>query len=85
MDLTLAYAASRKLSGKKTPDAWQMRSLWHACRKAKEVLLSDPEAEDYTVTVLGRGSKLIGGTKKTTLDRETCRKFSLKAFFPSAV
>lgn len=82
MDLTLAYAASRKLSGKKTPDAWQMRSLWHACRKAKEVLLSDPEAEDYTVTVLGRGSKLIGGTKKTTLDRETVQKILLEGFFP---
>jgi hypothetical protein len=82
MDLTLAYAASRKLSGKKSPDAWQMRSLWHACRKAKEVLLSDPEARDYTVTVLGRGSKLIGGTRKAVLERDMVQKILLEGFFP---
>jgi len=82
MDLTLAYAAARKLSGKKAADAWQMRSLWHACRKAKEALLSNPDIEDYTVTILGRGSKLIGGTKKTTLDREMVQEILLEGFFP---
>jgi hypothetical protein len=82
MDLTLAYAASRKLSSKKAPDAWQMRSLWHACRKAKEALLSDPDVEAYTVTVLGRGSKLIGGTKKVNLDRDMVRQILLDGFFP---
>lgn len=83
MDLTLAYAASQKLPGKKkAPDAWQMRSLWHACRKAKETLLSDAEVQEYTITVLGRGSKLIGGTQTVSLDRETVQRILLDGFFP---
>jgi hypothetical protein len=59
-----------------------MRSLWHACRKAKETLLSDADIEEYTLTVLGRGSKLIGGTQKVSLDRETVQKILLDGFFP---
>lgn len=82
MDLALAYAVSQEISKKKRLDAWQMRSLWHACRKAKETLLSEEEAEDYTVTLLGRGSKLIGGTKKAKVTRETVSQVILDGFFP---
>ncbi|MEZ4527661.1 MAG: Hsp70 family protein [Desulfobacterales bacterium] len=83
MDLALAYAVSRQIdSGKKKPDAWQMRSLWHACRKAKETLLSDLEAEDYPITILGRGKSLIGGTKKTKLARSTVEDVIVEGFFP---
>jgi hypothetical protein len=63
MDLALAYAVARRLAEKGTRlDAWQMRGLWHACRRAKERLLSGEDAAVYPLTILGRGSKLIGGT-----------------------
>lgn len=88
MDLALAHFASEKLTAekkgkkKKQPDAWQMRGLWHACRKAKEKILGDPETEEYPVTLLGRGKSLIGGTQKTRLTREEIESVLLNGFFP---
>lgn len=82
MDLAVAYKASQQLSKKKKPDAWQMRGLWHACRKAKEVLLSDPETKEYPVTLLGRGKSLIGGTKKTKLTDKIVEDVIVDGFFP---
>jgi len=85
MDLALAYAASRQFSGaKKKLDSWQMQGLWHACRKAKEVILTDSQVDDYAVTILGRGSSLIGGTQKTRLTREVVQRVILDGFFPRA-
>ncbi|MGE0083206.1 MAG: Hsp70 family protein [Desulfococcaceae bacterium] len=83
MDLALAFKVSQQIaSGKKKPDAWQMRSLWHACRKAKETLLSNPESDEYPITILGRGKSLIGGTKKTKLARSTVEDIIVEGFFP---
>jgi molecular chaperone DnaK (HSP70) len=83
MDLALAYSISRQMAEKGTRlDAWQMRGLWHSCRNAKEQLLSDPDAQEYPVTVLGRGSGLIGGTIKTVLSRDAVEKVLLDGFFP---
>jgi hypothetical protein len=83
MDLALAYSISRQMADKGTRlNVWQMRSLWYSCRNAKEKLLSDPDAQEYPVTVLGRGSSLIGGTVKTELSRDTVEKIMLDGFFP---
>jgi molecular chaperone DnaK (HSP70) len=83
MDLALAYSISRQMADKGTRlDAWQMRGLWHSCRNAKEQLLSDPDAQEYPVTVLGRGTGLIGGTVKTVLSRDAVEKELLDGFFP---
>jgi hypothetical protein len=84
MDLALAYQVSEELrrsKGKKL-DAWQMRGLWHGCRKAKEVLLSNAEAKVHPVTILGRGSSLIGGTTKTDVEESTVERVVLDGFFP---
>jgi hypothetical protein len=84
MDLALAYRVAedlRRSKGKKL-DAWQMRGLWHACRKAKEALLGDAEAQSHPVTILGRGSSLIGGTTKTDVASETVEQVVLDGFFP---
>jgi hypothetical protein len=59
-----------------------MPGRWHSCRNAKEHLLSDPHAHEYPVTILGRGSGLIGGTVKTVLSRDTVEKVLLDGFFP---
>ena len=47
----------------------QMHMLWHSCRLAKETLFADRELAAAPVTVLGRGSRVIGGTLKGELAR----------------
>ncbi|MDL1967325.1 MAG: Hsp70 family protein [Deltaproteobacteria bacterium] len=84
MDLSLAYSVSRRMAAKGTKlDSWQMRGLWHSCRKAKENVLSDPEKKNYPVTILGRGSSLIGGTIKTELSMNDVQQLILDGFFPN--
>jgi hypothetical protein len=84
MDLALAYTVFKRMFQKgKRLDAWQMRGLWHSCRKAKESILSDPETKEYPVTILGGGRSLIGGTKKTKVSREEIEKIILEGFFPN--
>ncbi|QTA90096.1 Hsp70 family protein [Desulfonema magnum] len=84
MDLALAYAVFRRMFQKgKRLDTWQMRALWHSCRKAKESILADPEMKDYPVTILGGGRSVIGGTKKTKLSRKEIETVILNGFFPS--
>jgi Ethanolamine utilization protein EutJ (predicted chaperonin) len=82
MDLALAHIASQRLQEEKnkTLDAWQSRALWQACRAAKEKLLSGKK-DTAPVTVLGRGSKLIGGSIKTELRRGDLDTV-LEGFFP---
>jgi molecular chaperone DnaK (HSP70) len=83
MDLAIAYSISRRMAEKGTKlDSWQMRGLWHSCRRAKENVLSDPEKNNYPVTILGRGSSLIGGTIKTELSMDEVQQLILDGFFP---
>jgi molecular chaperone DnaK (HSP70) len=83
MDLALAHTVAAQLAGQGHKlDAWQMRGLWHNCRNAKERLLSDPEARSQEITLLGRGSALIGGTLKTALQRDQVESLLLNGFFP---
>ena len=83
MDLTLAYAVHQQLAQKGTKlDVWQMRGLQHSCREAKEKLLNDGDADAFPLTVLGRGSSLIGGTIKTELTRDRVRQVILDGFLP---
>lgn len=83
MDLSLAYAISRKMAEKGTRlDNWQMRGLCHACRKGKEALLSGSLSDAYPIALLGRGSSLIGGTLKTQLLAEDVNQVLLDGFLP---
>jgi hypothetical protein len=84
MDLALAHAASELFArqGAKL-NAWQSLSLWHACRTAKEKLLSHAPPESYPLTVLGRGSRLIGGTLTANLERTVVEQVLVDGFFPS--
>ncbi len=83
MDLALAYSVAQQMSTKGQPlDAWQMRGLWYSCSQAKEHLLTDTGAEEYPVTILGRGSSLIGGTMKAKLSREEVTSVLVDGFFP---
>ncbi len=83
MDLTLAYSVAQQMAAKgKRLDSWQMRGLSHSCRQAKEQLLAETDVEEYPVTILGRGSSLIGGTMKATLTREAVNNVLVNGFFP---
>ena len=83
MDLALAYAVANQMAaaGQKL-DAWQMRALWHTCRSAKEKILASPDAAAVPISVLGRGSSLIGGTLRTELTRDVVEQVIVEGFFP---
>lgn len=83
MDLSLAYAVASRLGAKgQKLDAYQMRGLCHSCRSAKERLFSEEGVDAWPVTVLGRGSRLIGNTIKTELKREDVEEILINGFFP---
>ncbi|QDT37786.1 Hsp70 family protein [Stratiformator vulcanicus] len=83
MDLALAHRASQLFADKGVKlDPWQSVSLWHACRGAKEQLLTADAPDSHSVSVLGRGSKLIGGTVTVDLPRTATEETLLDGFFP---
>lgn len=83
MDLTLAYVARNKLEeSKKKISQWQTVQLSHQCRKAKEVLLNDTEKDSVPVVISGRGSSVIGGSLKTSIDRSDIETTLIDGFFP---
>ena len=83
MDLSAAYFVSGKLSEQGTTlDPWQSVSLWHSCRAAKETLLTNDGPTTHTITVLGRGSKLIGSTVSVDVDKDEMANLILDGFFP---
>jgi molecular chaperone DnaK (HSP70) len=83
MDLALAHTAAQAFAAKGTKlDAGQMQMLWHSSRAAKEKLFSDAQAASAPVTVLGRGSRVIGGTLKGELSRTEVEKVLVDGFFP---
>jgi len=84
MDLALAHFAKDAFAEKGVDvDPWQSVALWHACRTAKERLLSAEGAQTHPVAVLGRGRKLIGGTISIDLDRGDVAARLLEGFFPA--
>jgi molecular chaperone DnaK (HSP70) len=83
MDLALAYGVrARLLAEGKALDDWQMGALVHGCRTAKEALLGGEARDEHPLAVPGRGSKLIGGTLRTTLRRAELDSVLLDGFFP---
>jgi hypothetical protein len=82
MDLALAYHVSELFREKGTDlDPWQSVSLWHSCRAAKETLLAADGAETQTISVAGRGSRLIGGSVSVEVNREDVARLLVDGFF----
>jgi hypothetical protein len=83
MDLALAHSLKAQLEreGHKL-DGWQLQSLVHGCRHAKEQLLAGGRVEAQPVVILGRGSKVIGGSIKTELKRADVEALLVDGFFP---
>jgi molecular chaperone DnaK (HSP70) len=83
MDLALAYGVKARLEeGGQRLDDWQLRALTHSVREAKELLLSDPSLDAAPVAIPGRGSRLIGGTRRTARRRQEVEATVLDGFFP---
>ncbi len=83
MDLALAHMLAQKLSEKGVKlDAGQRLMLSHASRQAKETILNDDKIMNAPITILGRGSKVIGGAIKTELTRAELEKVLLDGFLP---
>jgi molecular chaperone DnaK (HSP70) len=80
MDLALSAIVQRDLG--KPLDAMQQRALVHACRRAKESLLGEAPPKKVPVAILARGAKLIGGTIKAEITRESAESLLVDGFFP---
>lgn len=83
MDLALAHVVRAKLEERGTPlDDWQLRALTHACRDAKESLLTDARLDAVPLVVPSRGSRLMGGSLRAELTRDEVTSLLLDGFFP---
>ncbi|TXI37803.1 MAG: Hsp70 family protein, partial [Nitrosomonas sp.] len=83
LDLALAYLAKSKLEDQGHElDTWQMQSLVHSCRVAKESFLSDNPPNNIEIVVQKRGSRLVGGTLTISLARDEVHSLLIDGFFP---
>ena len=93
MDLALAHLVEARMNeaageaaGNTAPrerlSAARLAQLTERCRAAKEQLLAPDAPELVTVTLLGAGSRLIGGSRKADLRREDIERVVLDGFFP---
>jgi hypothetical protein len=85
IDLALAGVVAHRLAEKGTRiDSRQHQQLWANCRVAKEKLL-DPEskAKEQPVTILGKGTGLVGGTIKASLLRSDIEQVLGEGFLPA--
>jgi molecular chaperone DnaK (HSP70) len=85
IDLALARHLEQQLAAKATKlDAMQLHTLWQQCRLAKERLLAkDNKKREEPVTILGRGTGLVGGTIKTKLAAEDVERLLDQGFLPA--
>jgi len=85
IDLALARHLEQQLAAKGTKlDATQLHALWQQCRLAKERLLSgESKKREEPVTILGRGTGLVGGTIKTKLLAEEVERILDEGFLPA--
>ncbi|MBT0014755.1 Hsp70 family protein [Vibrio alginolyticus] len=87
LDLALAHLAESRLSQNKGEQskkltAASLTKLIQQTRKAKENLLSASAPEEVKITMLGSGSKLLGGTKSIGLSKQEVHQIALDGFFP---
>jgi hypothetical protein len=84
MDLALAHFVATRFAEQGVKlDPWQSVALWHSCRDAKERLLEAGGPETHSISVLGRGSGLIGGTVSVDVSRDATTELLLDGFFPA--
>ncbi|GMM87350.1 Hsp70 family protein [Vibrio fortis] len=82
LDLALAHLAEQRFNQTKKLNASSLTKLIQQTRSAKESLLSSQAPDDVKITMLGSGSKLLGGTKSIGLTKAEVHQIALEGFFP---
>ncbi len=83
MDLAVARFAEQQFAAKNIKlDPLQFHSLWQQCRTAKETLLAEGAPAGHPLTILGRGTGVVGGTLKGKISREEVQQMIVDGFFP---
>ena len=83
IDLSLAHLLESRLqTDNKKLSSSEFSQLTEQCRMAKENLLRTDAPEQVSVTLLGGGSRLIGGSRHAILSREEVLKIALDGFLP---
>lgn len=82
LDLALAHLAESRFNQNKKLTAASLTKLIQQTRKAKENLLSTSAPDEVKITMLGSGSKLLGGTKSIALSKQEVHQIALDGFFP---
>jgi DNA-K related protein/Hsp70 protein len=80
LDLTLAWLVESKLGAPLS--IRQRNAVRRQCTAAKERLLADPKLASVEVTVVGAGTALVGGVRKTEILREEALELTLEGFLP---
>jgi len=86
IDLALARHIEQGLAAKNVKlDMLQLYALWQNCRVGKEKLLEEGNGDQrFPVTILGKGTGLVGGTIRAQLERADLERMLLDGFFPAA-
>ncbi|MBN3755542.1 hsp70 family protein [Paraburkholderia sp. Tr-20389] len=86
MDLALARLAETRLGaaqdGQARLSAASLSQLVERCRVAKEQLLDTNAPASVAITLLGSGSRVIGGSRTTHLTRDEIEQVVVDGFFP---
>jgi molecular chaperone DnaK (HSP70) len=83
MDITLARHVEQELLGSVGAlDGASWSTLVESSRAAKEALLSSSPPDEVGVSIVSRGSKLVGGTRTSKQPRAVVESLLLDGFFP---
>ncbi|CAM3951901.1 Hsp70 family protein [Vibrio neonatus] len=82
IDLALAHISEQKLNNKTPMKAQALGKLISQTRRVKETLLGVNAPEEGKVTLLGGGSRLIGGARSVALSKQEVQELGLEGFFP---
>ena len=89
MDLALAHQLETRLAATAGTaptgplSASRLVQLMERCRAAKEVLLGADAPDQTTVTLLGGGARLVGGSRSALLTRDETEALIVDGFFPA--
>ena len=87
MDLALARLVETRLVQGQPANARlsasSLSQLVERCRVAKEQLLAQDAPASVSITLLGAGSRVVGGARTTQLTREEVEQVVVEGFFPA--
>ncbi|CAM3718523.1 Chaperone protein DnaK [Vibrio aerogenes CECT 7868] len=82
IDLSLAHLAEQTFQHQQKLNAARLNKLIQQTRNTKESLLASDAPDSAKITLLGSGSRLLGGAKSIELAREQVHQIALDGFFP---